>query len=330
MNNNTYISYININQIKMMHIATSALSGIVAAGIFNLPYIFWAEAARLPFHAWFPYFIYTLIAGAIAGIITIYYKYGIAIGTFIYAILPFLLGAISTKYDFIGPPEFTGFRLSTGLGPDQYYLLYAGYCISYAALEITRFVSKRRYQQVDIPPDSYDNPLFRIEGLATGVFAVTMIISIIYGWQYFSLISNTRNSPQAAVASFCWMIGSRTNHNLDSYEYLFAKQSFEVIQANLQFFKETRTSIKLPSRNNIRRNIVSGDYDHFQEDKKQYNQTAIINVLANDETAGRKPASMQFPMLKLQNYYITSFYLIKENGDWQIYSLPITKCITNN
>ncbi|MHB0998941.1 MAG: hypothetical protein ACYC27_06815 [Armatimonadota bacterium] len=319
MDNITCISNRNFNQIRMIHIVTAALSGIVAAGIFNLLYIFWAEEARLPSHAWLPYFIYTLIAGAVAGIITIYHKHGIVIGAFIYAILPFLLGAIFNENIFFRPSLS---RLIRRHYPE--ILLCAGYCISYAALVITRFVSKRRYQQVDIPPDSYDNPLLNVKGRAAGVFAVAMIISIIYGWLYFSRIRYIHNLPQATVASFCWMISSKTNYDLDSYKFLFAKQSFEAIQANPQFFNGIKTSIKLPSRYRLHGDILRGDYyNFFAKDEEQYSQTAIITVKARDEFEGT--GNMQLSTLKLPNLYETSFYLIKENGEWQIYSISATE-----
>jgi hypothetical protein len=82
--------------------------------------------------------------------------------------------------DYLGPPSYSiSVRSSTAL----YYLLYAGYIVSYSALAAVILINKKRYPDAEIPLNASDVTLFRSEGVAIVIYNrdILIFITLVYG-----------------------------------------------------------------------------------------------------------------------------------------------------
>lgn len=313
-----YVPDEHIYPSKFKLIAVSALVGALIAGICNIEYLLWANAASIPFSIHYPFFLGTVLAGAIAGVVTVLYSYGIIIGVFTYVLFPFMLASALGGADYLGPPSYsTSLRSSSAL----YYLLYAGYIVSYSALIAVILINKKRYPDAEIPLYASDNPLYRSEGIAASVYVIAILLFLFHSYMGKFVIEKA-NSPETTAATFCWVVDSADSGNIRLYKNLFTKQSYAILEKNPQMINQMKTTVKMPAKSAVRRQIVHGNGYIFSKELYQNDQVAIVKAITDDSFGSDNPNYSIMMKLEGKSLDITSFYLIKENGKWKLYTLP--------
>jgi hypothetical protein len=136
------------------------------------------------------------------------------------------------------------------------------------------------------------------------------------------VIERANNSPETTAAAFCWIVDSADSSNIKLYKNLFTKQSYVILEKNPQLIDQMKTTVKMPAKLAVRRQIIHGYGYIFSKELYQNDQVAVVKAITDDSLGSDNPNYPTMMRLESKALEITSFYLMKEDGKWKLYTLP--------